>query len=134
MSEPITIRRKVHFRSAGSDPQVVMPLQPQIPLGRIARVSRLLALAIRFDGLLRDGAVADRAQLARLGRVTRARVTQIMNLLNLVPGIQEEILFLPRATSGREVITERTLRPIAAQPDWKRQRRMWAELKRLVNE
>src|SRR3712207_3152134 len=34
-------------------------------------------------------------KVARLGHVTRARVTQIMNLLNLAPDIQEAILFLP---------------------------------------
>lgn len=51
------------------------------------------------------------AGLARLGHVTRARVTQIMNLLNLAPDIQEEILFLPRTLKGRDPIRERHLRP-----------------------
>lgn len=37
--------------------------------------------------------------------VTRGRVTQIMNLLNLAPDIQEEILFLPRVVNGRETIS-----------------------------
>ena len=40
-----------------------------------------MALAIRFEQLVRDGVVADYAELARLGRVTRARMSQIMNLL-----------------------------------------------------
>lgn len=48
----------------------------------------------------------DQADLARLGRVSRARVTQIMTLLNLSPEIQEAILFLPRIESGREPLTE----------------------------
>jgi len=43
----------------------------------------LLALAIRLDQLIRDGVVADQAELARLGHVSRARLTQIMNLLYL---------------------------------------------------
>jgi len=64
--------------------------------GNIPRISRLMALAIKFDGLVRHGEVRDYADLARLGYVTRARITQIMNLLNLAPDIQEEILFLPR--------------------------------------
>lgn len=38
---------------------------------------------IRFEKLFRDGDVADYAELARLGHVTRARLTQIMNLLAL---------------------------------------------------
>jgi hypothetical protein len=61
----------------------------------IPRIARLMALAIRFEGLLRSGTIRDCAELARLGRVTRARVTQIMKLLNLAPDIQEQILFLP---------------------------------------
>ena len=88
-------------------------------------VAKLLALAIRFDQLVSDGVVANYAELARLGRVSRARVTQIANLLNLAPDIQEEILFLEPADSGRERITERELRPIATVADWRKQRRMW---------
>ena len=82
--------------------------------GNIPRVSKLMALAIRFDGLVRRGEVRDYADLARLGYVTRARITQIMNLLNLAPDIQEAILALPRVEEGRDPITERDLRPIAA--------------------
>ena len=93
---------------------------------RVPRVARLMALAIRFDQLIRDGAVADQADLARLGHVTRARLTQIMNLLSLAPDIQEAILFLPATERGRESITERDLRPIAAIADWRMQRGMWA--------
>ena len=37
--------------------------------GRIPRISRLMALAIRFDGLLRDGIVPDQSELARLGNL-----------------------------------------------------------------
>ncbi|MDM8004641.1 MAG: hypothetical protein QUV05_00600, partial [Phycisphaerae bacterium] len=64
--------------------------------GNIPRVSKLMALAIRYDRLVSRGEVRDYADLARLGYVTRARITQIMNLLNLAPDIQEAILFLPR--------------------------------------
>ena len=100
-----------------------------IPPGTIPRISRLMALAIRFDRLIKSGEVADQAEIARLGHVSRARVTQIMNLLLLAPDIQEEILFLPRTQCGRDPIRERIIRPIAAVPDWRKQRRMWEELK-----
>ncbi len=89
-----------------------------------------MALAIRFDGLIRDGTVADYAEIARLGHVTRARLTQIMNLLHLAPDIQEALLLLPPVEKGRDPITERELRPIAAVPDWKKQRRMWRKVAR----
>jgi hypothetical protein len=85
-----------------------------------------MALAIRFDKFIQSGEVADYAELSRLGHVTRARVTQIMNLLHLAPDIQEAILFLPRITRGRDPITERDLRPIAAEVNWTRQRYKWA--------
>ena len=60
----------------------------------------LTALAIRFEGLVRRGDVRDYADLARLGCVTRARITQIMNLLHLAPDIQEALLFLPPHAPG----------------------------------
>jgi hypothetical protein len=87
-----------------------------------------MALAIRFDQLLHDGVVADYAELARLGHVTRARVTQLMNLLLLAPDIQEAILFLPRIQQGRDTIRLGRLQPIALTPDWRKQRKLWSEL------
>ena len=96
--------------------------------GNAPRISKLMALAIRFDGLLRRGEVRDYADLARLGYVSRARITQIMNLLNLAPDIQEALLFLPRTLKGRDSIRERDVRPIAAVSHWHRQRKMWRKL------
>ena len=99
-----------------------------LPPGRVPRVARLLALAHRFHELLRGGAVKDFAELARLGRVTRARISQVMNLLNLAPAIQEEILFLARTEHGRDAIILADLQPIASVMSWPEQRRMWAQL------
>lgn len=93
--------------------------------GRMPSVSRLIALAIRLDQLIRDVVVADQAELARLGHVTRARLTQIMNLLCLAPDLQEKLLFLPAFERGRNPVTEQQVRPIAAVTDWGKQRRMW---------
>jgi hypothetical protein len=87
-----------------------------------------MALAIRFEGLVRDGHVADYADLARLGHVTRARLTQIMNLRLLAPDIQEAILFLPPVPGERKGLCERHVRGLAATPEWARQRRMWRKL------
>ena len=72
--------------------------------GRLPRVTRLLALALRFEELLGTGVIADYAALARLGHVSQARITQIMNLLALAPSIQEEILFWPAVARGRDSI------------------------------
>ncbi len=91
---------------------------------RIPHIAKLMALAIRLDQLIRNGEVADQAELAKLGHVSRARLTQIMNLLQLAPDIQEKILFLPPGARGSEMITERELRPIAAEVNWSRQRKI----------
>ncbi len=85
-------------------------------------------MTIWLDQPICDGGVADQAELAQFGRDSRAWLTQIMNLLFPAPETKEVILFLPEAVRGRDVVTERELRPIAAIPDWRKQRRLWAEL------
>jgi hypothetical protein len=87
-----------------------------------------MALALRFEQYLREGQVAHYTELAELGHVTRPRISQIMNLLNLAPDIQKALLFLPRTLKGHDLINLRQLQPIAAISDWRKQRRMWQEL------
>jgi len=132
MSVPFTIECDVHFHRRGQGSRKELrdgpEPQPAIEPGRMPRVARLMALAIRFDGLLRAGEIAHYAELARLGHVTRARVSQIMNLLHLAPDIQEEILFLPRTVRGRDPLQLRQLQPIAAVLNWRKQRQLWRNL------
>ena len=90
----------------------------------IPRIARLMALAIRFDRLLRAEEFRDYAEIARLGRVTRARMTQIMKLLDLAPDIQEQILYLPTLKG----LNERNLRPIVSRIDWNEQRPMFQKI------
>jgi hypothetical protein len=133
MTTVLTREWDVHFRRRGrgaskelhtnQEPEEVTP-QPV----RLARVARLMALALHFDMLLRTGAVANYAELARLGRVSSARISQILNLLHLAPDVQEKLLFLTRKGRGRDPIYLARLQPIAAQFDWARQRRLWREL------
>lgn len=120
----IKVKRTVEIRRGrqGRRPKERGQERPQ---GRIPRVSRLMALAIKFDGLINDGVIADRSELARLAHVTQPRMTQIMNLLNLAPDIQEQLLFLPRVTNGRDPIHEKMLRPIVRVASWKKQRKLW---------
>ena len=127
---PLTVSGTIHFaqRGRGAAKQLRAGPAPEVEPGRVPRVSRLMALAIRFDGLLREGAVADYAELARLGHVTRARVTQVMNLLHLAPDLQEALLFLPRVEHGRDPVILRDLQPITNIADWRKQRKMWAGL------
>ncbi len=90
----------------------------------IPRIARLMALAIRFEGLLEEKTIQDYTELAHLGRVTRARMTQIMQLLLLAPDIQEQILFLPLLQG----LNERNLRPIASRVVWDEQRRLFQNM------
>jgi hypothetical protein len=133
MIKPLTVETDFHFERRGRGSRRVLEsgTAPVVdrPVGRVPRITRLMALAIRFDELIRSGEVADYADLACLGHVTRARVTQIMNLLMLAPDIQEEILFVPRVTAGRDPIHLRQLQPIALVPDWRKQRKLWSELR-----
>ncbi len=80
-----------------------------------------MQLLRRFDGLIQSGVVANYAELARLGNVTRARVTQIMNLLNLAPEIQEELLFLPRLELGRGEVCLRDLQKLVTKVECREQ-------------
>ena len=126
MTQSLTVTRPFHVRNGSRSHKVLYDgeAKPSVPCGRVPRVARLMALAIRFDQLIRDGVVADQAELARLGHVSRARVTQIMNLLYLAPDIQEQVLYLPRTVHGRDPVQLRHLLPIAAEPNWQKQRRM----------
>ena len=127
MKHSVTIRRRIRFRAVG--PRESLGQQNVETTGRIPRVARLMALAIRLQTLVAGNRVPNYATLADLAHVTRARITQITNLTLLAPDIQEAVLFLPTVEHGLDPLTERDLRPIAAEPDWSRQRALWAALR-----
>jgi hypothetical protein len=102
--------------------------KPALPPGRVPRVARLMALALRFEELVRTGQVASYRELASLGKVTRARISQIVSLLHLAPDIQEALLFLPPTMRGRDPLILADLMPLAASIDWRKQRRLWRKL------
>ena len=95
------------------------------PQERAPRIARLLALAHKLDAMVRSGEITDYAQLARLGHISPARLTQIMVLLHLAPTIQEYVLFLSAADA--RFITELALRKIAREPCWDRQRELFEQ-------
>ena len=125
-----TVVRTIHITRKARRKRVVLgPEAPKAELpGRVPRLARLMALAIKYDRLLRKGVVADLSELARLCQVTQPRMTQIMNLLHLAPDIQEAILLLPSTVSGREQLTERHLRNLTATIRWDKQRSLWHAL------
>jgi len=95
---------------------------------RVPRIARLMALALKFEQMIRQAVVPDYSVLAAVGWVSRARVTQIMNLLNLAPDIQEQILYLSRETAERCGICEQSIRRMSSLLLWSGQRARWAAL------
>lgn len=124
----LTATRKLDFKSgkriaktiveAGTHPEHSTP-------GRFPRITKMMALAIRLDHLISTRQVADQAELARVSHVSRARLTQIMDLNLLAPDIQEAIHVFENTERARDWMTERELRRITSVFDWQEQWRMW---------
>ena len=108
--DEIELRRPPR-QNAGRPKKIPASVPPRIP-----RVTRLMALAIKFEDMVNRREVRDYAEIARLGYVTRARLTQIMNLLLLSPIVQEQLLFEDSAVPFG--VKEPALRSVAALVHW----------------
>ena len=111
-------RLKVKLRPARPRPcprakaaETARPTGPGVP----NRAAQQLALAHFVEGLIEDGLLAGSADAARRLGLTRARLTQVANLLLLSPEIQERVL------TGDLMATERSLRTAAGEPEWQKQ-------------
>ena len=125
MKDPAQVARPVrppaptiHVVKFGQRPRRAPRREQPPPEGRVPRVARLLALAHRIDGMIRSGSIRDWAEAARLAGVTRARMTQIANLLLLSPGIQNLILAPPAIDEGNNIPAERRLRALTPYTEW----------------
>lgn len=131
MSKPVSVdfQFSIKQRGRGAKKRIVEGAfqsdESKPVLERIPRISRYMAIAIHFEDLIRQGVVADYADLARLGHVTRARVTQIMNLRLLAPEIQEELLFGEMKGDERIPIQLKSLQILATICSWRTQRQLW---------
>jgi hypothetical protein len=131
MSKPVSVdfQFSIKQRGRGAKKRIVEGAaqadESKPALERIPRISRYMALAIHFEDLIRQGVVTDYADLARLGHVTRARVTQIMNLRLLAPEIQEELLFGEKRGDDRIPIQLKSLQVLATICSWRTQRQLW---------
>src|SRR5271166_4870059 len=99
------------------------------PSAGVPRIARLMALALRLEALVQEGTVPSYAELARLGHVSPARLSQIRSLLHLAPDLQEELLFWKRPRRGRACLPLRHILPLTAVLDWHEQRRRWRKLR-----
>lgn len=133
MSDEIQVGSTFHEKRVGQQIAMVegpQPTVPERPKGGLPRITRYMALAIYYEDLIRQGHIDDYAEIATLGHVTRARVTQVMNLRLLAPEIQEELLLLERRIGGRDLICRRGLQKIAIEFDWHKQRTAWRASKK----
>lgn len=131
MSKPVSVdfQFSIKQRGRGAKKRIVEGAaqadESKPALERIPRISRYMALAIHFEDLIRQGVVTDYADLARLGHVTRARVTQIMNLRLLAPEIQEELLLGEKNCDDRAPIQLKSVQSVAMVFSWRTQRKIW---------
>jgi hypothetical protein len=120
---------EIQFQLRGN-PRVTIDESAARPVaGRLPQVTRVLALAIHLDNLIRQGDTKDYADIGRLSCLCRERVSQIMRLNYLAPDIQVELLYLPPTPTGRYPVSETAVRKIANLLSWANQRREWATLK-----
>jgi hypothetical protein len=124
----LTAKHKLEFKSGKRTAKTIVEAgtQPEQPMpSRLPRITKIMALAIRLDHLIKSGQVTDQAELARVGHVSRARLTQIMDLNLLAPSIQEEILFVQGTANGNNGLIESDLRKLTTEQCWTKQRLLW---------
>jgi hypothetical protein len=119
----VSLRSKLRPASAGTEPIASRRI------GRLPRITQVLALAIHLEDMIRRGEAKDYSDLSRLSCLCRERISQIVRLNYLAPDIQVELLYLPPTNSGRYPISETALRKIANLLSWVDQRREWTAIK-----
>ena len=90
----------------------------------------MLALALKMEQMIQEGTVRNYTELAHLGQVSRARVTQVMNLLQLAPDIQEEILV---GNLPEDWLRESAIRKLSGVILWSEQRDRWRQMVRAAS-
>ena len=119
----VKIQLQSSVRQINRAPKEVRPVsESAVKRGRLPRITQVLALVLQFQEMVDRGEVHKHADLARLGCVSRERISQLMALTWLAPDIQEVVLRLPQMPGGRYPVTEGALRKIARMPLWEEQR------------
>lgn len=98
--DPVTTRAEVNM---GPSPKPATALT-------VPKITRMLVLGYHFERLVREEKVKNYAGIARLTGLSRARVTQVVDLTLLSPGVQEGILCRPLDVPGELPADERTSR------------------------
>ena len=97
----VTVKYRAQFgkRPTEKEPAPDTPAPP-------SRVARMLALAYWVERQVDSGRIRDYDAAARVIGVSRARMSQILALLNLAPRVQEGILTGKSAASERQLRSE----------------------------
>ncbi len=120
----VSIKMKVHFAAGQQGHRVLRKgKQPKHSKStRLPRITRLMALAFRYERLLEQGLVKNHQELADLAGVERSQISTILRFRLLASDIQEWILNLPETEKGNDPVGMLELRSIAATPSWEKQR------------
>lgn len=102
-----------------------VPVQPTVPARSSNRLCRLMALAIRFEDMLRSGEVVDYSELANRYGVERGRISRIMHLRLLAPDLQEKLL---NPSDAHENLSLKHVMPVCKIASWKVQRERFKKL------
>ena len=124
-SRHLEARGRVTFRS-GQESALPEPVRGP------ARVARVVALAHHLQDAINSGRLTDQSSAARALSLTKARITQVLDLLLLAPVIQEEVLHL-EALDGVEPMPERWLRDVLrVGPAWRDQILAWHRIRERI--
>lgn len=93
--------------------------------GKVPTVSRMMALALYYERLIKKSEVNSISDIGKLEGVTQQRVSQVMGLLHLSPRLQERILTLPRQLPYSKYISTETCIQIALEIDFEKQEPMF---------
>jgi len=88
---------------------------------RLPRISRLMALSIRYERLIEQGLVTRHIELADLAGIGRSQASQIIRLRLLAPDIQEWLLNLPETVKAEDPVVWSDIQPLTRIISWKEQ-------------
>ncbi len=108
----VTVTYKIKAKKRKPEKKPDAPPPEKSSTRPVSRAARMLALAHYVERLVEEGTVASYAEAARQVGVSRARMSQITNLLNLPPKVQEGPLL------GKIDLSERRIRALVARAEW----------------
>jgi len=88
---------------------------------RLPRISRLMALSIRYERLIGKGLITRHIELADLAGIGRSQASQIIRLRLLAPDIQEWLLNLPETEKSKDPVVWSDIQPLTQIILWEEQ-------------